>query len=74
MPADKVMVNLLVYGTESGEARQIAIPASVPIRWKKFHAYLLGGRLYVVESPVRWSSISKLETDALRSVHPDQAL
>jgi hypothetical protein len=36
MPADEVMVNLLVYGTESGEARQIPIPTSVPIRWKKF--------------------------------------
>ena len=36
MPADEVMVNLLVYGTESGEARQIPIPTSVPIHWKKF--------------------------------------
>lgn len=36
MPADEVMVNLIVYGTENGEARQIAIPTSVPIRWKKF--------------------------------------
>ena len=36
IPADDVMVNLFVYGTESGEARQIPIPASVPIRWKKF--------------------------------------
>jgi len=36
MPADEVMVNLLIYGTESGEARQIPLPTSVPIRWKKF--------------------------------------
>lgn len=36
MPTDEVMVNLLVYGTENGEARQIPTPTSVPIRWKKF--------------------------------------
>ena len=36
MPADEVMVNLFVYGTESGEATQIPTSASVPIRWKKF--------------------------------------
>jgi hypothetical protein len=36
IPTDEVMVNLHVYGTESGEARQIPIPTSVPIRWKKF--------------------------------------
>jgi hypothetical protein len=36
MPAEEVMVNLFVYGTESGEAKQIPIPTSVPIRWKKF--------------------------------------
>ena len=36
MPANEVMLNLHVYGTESGEARQIPIPTSVPIRWKTF--------------------------------------